>query len=97
MIVPSPVVRGANNTANNQVTVDTTVGGVTIAAARGSRRSVLIVNHSGTDCYIGTGTVSAANGVLLAGRGSMTFYNTAAIKGITSAGSTTVGYFEEYD
>lgn len=90
---------GAANLANAQVSVDTTSGGVTVAAARATRRSVTVVNHGTTAVYLGTGTVSTANGVLLPGTAgaAFTFYTTAAIKGIVGAGTQTVGVSEEYD
>jgi len=78
---------------NGQVTVDTTVGGVTIVAASGDRKGVLIKNQGTVDCYIGTGTVTTANGVLLEAGESVPMPTDSEIKGITAGSSTTIGYF----
>jgi hypothetical protein len=85
--------------ANYQITADTTAGGVVLAAARATRRSVTIVNLGLTDVYLGAGTVTAANGFLLAGvRGAaVTLDTTAAVKGVTAAGSQAVSVLEIYD
>lgn len=90
---------GAANIANNQVSVDTTSGGVTIVSSRATRRSVTITNHGTTDVYVGTGSVSSSNGFLLVGRkgSAVTIYTTAAVKGVVASGSQTVSYVEEYD
>jgi hypothetical protein len=91
--------KGAPSVANAQVSVGTTVGGDTIVAARTGRRSVTIVNHGATAVYVGTGTVSIANGFLLPGvaGAALTINTTAAVKGITGGGSQTVGVLEEYE
>ena len=90
---------GVANVAQNQVTVDTTAGGVTIAAARATRRSITVINLGTTDVYLGVGSVTTSNGVLLLGlKGSaLTFDTIVAIKGIVGAGSQAVSYWEEYD
>lgn len=98
-VVDVVVSRGAATLAHNQVSVDTTAGGVTIAAARATRRSITIVNHGATAVYLGVGTVTAANGFLLLGvaGAAVTLHVNVAIKGITASGSQTVSYAEEYD
>lgn len=90
---------GAANIANAQATADTTSGGVTLVASRATRRSVTIVNMGTTAVYLGTGTVSTANGFLLPGvvGAAVTFNVTAAVKGIVASGSQAVGVLEEYD
>jgi len=90
---------GAANIANGQVAVTTTAGGVQVVAARATRRAVTIVNHADTDVYVGTGTVSATNGMLLLGQKgtSVTIASTAAVRAIAAAGSVTVSYLEEFD
>lgn len=89
--------KGAPSIANAQVAVDTTVGGVTIVAARSSRRSVTLYNTGSVTVYVGSGTVSAANGFPIPAGGSFTIDATAAVKGIAASGSQTVGVWEEYD
>jgi len=79
--------------ANGQVTVDTTAGGVTIITASSDRQGVLIKNQGTVDCYIGTGTVTTVNGVLLEAGESVPMPTDSEIKGITAALSTTIGYF----
>lgn len=101
--VPIPVSVGAQagapNIANTQVTVDTTAGGVALVAARATRRCVTFVNNGAVDVFLGTGTVSAANGFLLVGTkgAAVTMCVTAAVKAITASGSVAVGVLEEYD
>lgn len=92
-------VEGAPNIASAQVSVDTTTGGVVLAAARQTRRRLILINHGATDVFVGTGTVSTANGALLLGtKGTVVILNTnAAVKGITGGSSVTVGVIEEFD
>lgn len=80
----------------NQVTVDTTVGGVVIKALNTSRKSIIIRNQGATDMYVGPSGVTTANGILVKANEVLTLdRNTAAIYGIVGAGSTTAGYLEE--
>lgn len=90
---------GAANIANGQVAVGITAGGVQVVAARATRRAVTIVNHADTDVYVGTGTVSATNGMLLLGQKgtSVTIATTAAVRAIAATGSVTLSYLEEFD
>lgn len=90
---------GAANLANGQVTVGTTVGGDVVAAARATRRTLTVVNHGTTAVYLGSGTVSATNGVLLAGvvGASATFGVTGAVKAIVASGTQVVSFSEEFD
>ena len=90
---------GAANVATGQVSVDTTSGGVTVAAARVTRRSITIVNHGTTDVYIGVGSVTTSNGILLPGTkgAALTIETTLAVKAIVASGSQIVSYLEEYD
>lgn len=89
---------GAANLANGQITVDTTSGGVQIANTRATRRSITIVNLGTVDVYVGAGTVSTANGLLLVGvkGASITLYVTGQVKAICAI-SQAVSYVEEYD
>jgi len=80
----------------NQVTVDTTVGGVVIKAANSSRRSITIRNQGSTDMYIGASGVTTATGLLVKANETITLDRTSAeVRGIVAAGSTTAGYLEE--
>lgn len=89
--------QGATAIANGQVTVDTTAGGVTVAAARDTRKSILVRNRGTVVVYVGTGTVSASNGFPLDPGEALTVQTTAAIKAIAASTSATVAYIEEYD
>jgi len=89
--------QGSTNIANGQVTVDTTSGGVTVAAARDTRKSILVRNRGTVVVYFGTGTVSSSNGFPLDAGEAMTIQTTAAIKAIAASDSATVAYMEEYD
>lgn len=89
--------QGSTAIANGQVTVDTTSGGVTVAAARDTRKSILVRNRGTVVVYFGTGTVSASNGFPLDAGEAMTIQTTAAVKAIAASGSATVAYLEEYD
>ena len=80
----------------NQITVDTTVGGVLIRAINTSRRSIIIRNQGQTDMYVGASGLTALTGLLVKASENITLdRSTAAIYGITAAGSTTTGYLEE--
>lgn len=89
--------QGATAFANGQVTVDTTVGGVTVIAARETRKSSLVRNGGSVAMYVGTGTVSTSNGFLVNPGEAITIMTTAAIKAITGSSSVTAYYVEEYD
>jgi hypothetical protein len=95
---PAGVV-GAANVGTGQVSVDTTSGGVTVAAARGTRRQLTIVNHGTTDVYVGVGSVTTSSGILLPGvkGAALTIDTTLAVKAIVASGSQSVSYLEEYD
>lgn len=89
--------QGGTAFAQNQITVDTTAGGVTIAAARETRKSILVVNRGAVDIYIGTGSVTTSNGFLLRQNDGIKLETTAEVKGITASSSSTAHYTEEYD
>lgn len=78
--------------SNGQVSVDTTSGGVTILAASAGRQGVLIKNQGAVTCYIGTGTVTTANGMELKAGESMSLPTDSDVKGITASSSTTISY-----
>lgn len=87
---------GAPTQANNQVSVTTT--SATIVSSRAGRRSVLIVNHGTTDVYLGTGTITTSNGLLLAGvkGASVSIPTSQAINAIVASGTQTISYLEIY-
>ncbi len=88
---------GANNLANGQAVAGSTSSA--LIAARATRRSVTVRNiHATESCYVGTGTVSSANGFLLKAGESIPIDSVAAINGIR-AGSVDVPicYLESYD
>lgn len=87
---------GFSSVATNQVSVALT--STQIAAARSSRGAITIVNHGTNPVYIGTGTVTAANGLLLPGvvGASVTIPTSAQIAGIATGGAQTVSYLETF-
>jgi hypothetical protein len=88
---------GANHLAAGQATAGVASG--VLVAARPTRRSVTVRNtHASESCYIGTGTVSAANGFLLKAGESISI-DTVVVINCIRAGSTDVaiGYLETYD
>lgn len=89
--------RGAPNLATGQGTATTDAG--TIVAARASRRSLLVVNGSAVDIYLGGVALTAANGLLLTGTegAAVGMDYTGAVLGITSSGSAVYSYAEIYD
>lgn len=89
--------QGSTAIANGQVSVDTTSGGVTVAAARDTRKSLLLRNQGTVAIYVGQGTVSSANGLLVNPGEALMIQTTAAVKAIAASSSATVGYIEEYD
>ncbi len=90
---------GVGNIAVNQVSVTTTAGGTTIAAARSTRRGILVINHGTTAVYLGPSGVTTSNGLLLAGivGAFISIPTTVAILGIVGSGTQTVSYIEVYD
>jgi hypothetical protein len=90
---------GYPNIATGQETVNTTAGGVEIVAARATRGDVTIVNGGTTDIWLGNSGVAIGTGVLLAGfkGAAVTIPTTAAVFGITGAGSQVVSYIESYN
>jgi hypothetical protein len=88
--------KGAANLANGQVTAGTT--SAEVVALRATRRSVLIRNTDpANSAYVGTGTVSAANGFLLKAGESITIETTAAVNSIRATSDVTLAYCEVYD
>lgn len=91
---------GGSAFANGQVTV--TNSATTIAAARETRKSLLIVNRQTVAIWVGLTTVTTANGVRLDPGDSITITTTALVQGITAAAYSGTGdaltqYVETYD
>lgn len=89
--------QGSTSFAQGQVSVDTTGGGVTIIAARETRKAAVIVNRGTIAIYVGSGSVTTANGFQLNPNDSVRISTTAAIKGITASSTATAHYIEEFD
>lgn len=87
---------GVPTIANGQAVAGSASGA--LVAARVGRHSVSIRNTHATDStWIGTGTVSAANGYLLKAGESIVLYTSAAINGIRAGSNdVTVCYLEQY-
>lgn len=85
----------ASTITTNQVTVDTTSGGVLIKASNTSRKEILIQNIGSTDMFCGNTGVSATTGFKIAA--SATYIDdrfTGAYYCIVASGSTTAAYRE---
>ncbi len=96
-VVDIGAVPGAATIDNNQVAVAATA--TSIISARATRRSVLIVNHSSVNIYIGKSGVATTTGLLLKGTAgaALTIETAAAVFGISESGTNTVSYLEVYD
>lgn len=92
--------QGAGTIANGQTTISNTAAN--IAAARDTRKRIVIVNQQTVAVYVGIATVTTGNGLRLDSGASVTLYTQAAVQGITAAAYTASGdlkvhYIEEYD
>lgn len=87
---------GAPNYANGQVTAGVASG--VLVAARATRRSVVIRNQdTANSVYIGAGTVTSGNGLLLKGGESIAVDTVAAINCIRDTADCAVGFMETFD
>lgn len=91
---------GSANLASGQTTISSTAAN--IAAARDTRKRIVIVNQQTVSVWVGPATVTTSNGVRLDPGASLVLYTTVAVQGITSAaysasGDAKVQYIEEYD
>lgn len=95
------VEQGSTTIANAHVQISNTAA--TIAAARDTRKRLVIVNYQTVPIYVGISTVTTSTGFRLDPGASLTLYTTALVQGITSAAYTAAGeddkvhYVEEYD
>jgi len=87
---------GTGSIANAQVSV--TSSSAQVVPARAGRRSLVIVNHGTTDVFLGTGTVTTANGLYLKGTSgaSVSIPTSAAVNGIVASGTQTISYMEVF-
>lgn len=81
-----------------QATVDTTAGGVLIAAARPGRRKITVVNHGTTAVYLGDKGLTTSSGVLLHGAAGAerSIETDQAVYGIVGSSSQAVSFVEVY-
>lgn len=87
--------------ATSQAPITTTSSGAALAARAGAagagRVSVTIYNLGSATAYLGNSTsVSASNGLPILPGGSYTKRTTAALYAVTSTGSTTLAFDEEF-
>lgn len=93
--------QGSTTLANAHV--DVTNSATTIAAARETRKRLVIVNYQNVAIYVGLTSPTTSTGLMVPPGGSLTLYTTAAVQGITAASHTASGedekvhYLEEYD
>src|SRR5438876_7941157 len=91
---------GGSNLVTTQVTVDTTVGGTQLAAARPQRSLLTLLNNSGTDLYIGPSGLDSTTGFLFPAYSLLEIETVGAVYGIVpggSQGATTIYVWEDYD
>lgn len=74
-----------------------TTAATSIAAARPTRKRIVLVNQGTVDVYVGNSSITTTNGLLLPVGASVTLYTTAQIYGRTNSGTAAVHYIEEYD
>lgn len=92
------VVEGGTAFATAQYTP--TASAATLIAARETRKSVVIVNGSNVDIFIGPATVTTSNGIRVSPGASLTVNTTALIQSISSSITGLVGVvytLETYD
>lgn len=77
--------------------VSCTTAATSIAAARDTRKAIVLVNRSTTAVFIGPSGVTTSTGLQLNQNDSITIRTTAQVFGIVSLGTATVHYIEEYD
>lgn len=84
----------SNKSNHNQISISNAA--TLILSQNISRRSLIIRNQGAVDMYIGSSSVSVANGMLLKASEVIVLDRSyAAWYGIVSAGTTTAGYLEE--
>jgi hypothetical protein len=88
---------GSSEFVTGQVSISSTA--TQIVAARSTRRTVTITAIGTTDCYLGSDAVTTATGHILVGikGGTITLETTQPVYAVTSSGTQTVSYWEEYD
>lgn len=88
--------QGAANIATGQVALSTSPA--TLAAARATRRSVLIKNiDPSITIYIGPATVSSSNGLPLKAGESVSVDWVGLVQAVSASGTPTAAYVETYD
>lgn len=91
---------GSASGAVLQVTISNT--SAAIAAARDTRKRIIIVNRQTVAIFVDPGATATTSDFRLEPGDSLTLYTTVAVNAITSAAYTAVGdakvhYIEEYD
>ena len=81
---------------NDQLALSVT--SATVRPARGNRRSIVLKNlDGGITIYVGTGTITSANGMELKPGESIELFTTDSVDAIAASGTPTVAYIEEFD
>lgn len=86
---------GSTAIATGQAAPTGTAG--TLVAARDTRNRLVLTNFGTQDVFVGPATVTTSNGHKIPPGASLTLYTTALVQGITSSGTGSVHYVEEYD
>lgn len=87
--------QGATAVAQGQVSV--TTASTSVAAARDTRKAIVMVNRGSANVFVsGSGAATTSHFQLSPGDG-VTIRTTAAITAIAASGTQTVHYIEEYD
>jgi hypothetical protein len=89
--------RGAPNLGTAQVNVGATP--TLLAAARPTRRSIVITNHGATVVFVGDAAVSISTGLKLLGQdgAAVSLDTTGAVYAIVGSGSQLVSLMETFD
>lgn len=91
----SVVETGAANLSNGNQSVTTSATNIT--GTNATRRSVTLKNLGGAVCYLGATGVTTTTGVPLEVGESISIDTTAAVFGITAAGTADVRYIQTFD
>jgi hypothetical protein len=89
--------QGSGSFATGQVSITTTA--TSIAAARTTRRAIMVINHGTTEVFLGASGVTTTTGIKLENvdGASISLPIVGALFGIVAAGTQTVSFIEVFD
>ena len=86
---------GGTSIASGQASVGTSA--TSIAAARDTRKSIVVTNFGTADIYVGPSGVSTSSGHKVEVGGSISLATTAQVFGVSASAGQSVHYVEIYD